>query len=113
MDSPKRHRHVRPAKAFLDTLERRDDGRCEVTGALLLVWHHEPAKACSYELIDASPTGARLRVPGPLLEGMTGVAIVRDPGKVHMERALMVVWSRGIRDHSGRVTHHEAGIRVL
>ena len=44
---------------------------------------------------------------------MTGVVITLDPGKIHVDRAFMVVWSRCIRDAEGQVIHHEAGIRFL
>ena len=36
-----------------------------------------------------------------------------EPGAIEINRAIMVVWSRGIRDPDGRVGHHEAGIRYL
>jgi hypothetical protein len=44
---------------------------------------------------------------------MTGVAVEIQPGDVALDRAVMVVWSRGIRDGDGRTLHFEAGIRFL
>ncbi len=97
----------------MQMLDRRDGGRQEFVGQLQLIWHHEPGRACAFEVIDISSTGARLRVGAALLDGMTGVVITLDPGKIHVDRAFMVVWSRCIRDAEGQVMHHEAGIRFL
>jgi hypothetical protein len=44
---------------------------------------------------------------------MTGVAVRYEPGAIAIDRAIMVVWSRGIRDSEGRVSHNEAGIRYI
>ena len=113
MDSHQRRSSVRRASAFLDAIERRDTNRRSGTGEILLFWHHDPSRIAAYEAIDTSGTGARLRTEAPLPEGMTGVAVGFRPGDVSIERTVMVVWSRAIRDGEGRVTHHEAGIRYL
>lgn len=97
----------------MQMLDRRDGGRQEFLGKVHLIWHHEPGRACTFEVIDVSSTGARLRVGVSLLEGMTGVVVTLDPGKVEVNRTFMVVWSRSIRDAEGHITHHEAGIRFL
>jgi hypothetical protein len=98
MDSPIRRPHVKRASAFLEAVERRDTNRHGGIGEFILFWHHDPSQACVYE---ARP------------EGMTGVAVRYEPGAIEINRAIMVVWSRGIRDPDGRVGHHEAGIRYL
>jgi hypothetical protein len=113
MDNPKHQPHVRPARQFMQMLDRRDGGRQEFLGHVHLIWHHDPDRMCSFEVLDVSSTGARLRVGVSLLEGMTGVVVTLDPGKVEVNRACMVVWSRSIRDPDGHITHHEAGIRFL
>ncbi len=97
----------------MQMLDRRDGGRQEFVGQVQLIWHHEPGRPCSFDVLDISSTGARLRVGISLLEGMTGVVITLDPGKIHVDHAFMVVWARSIRDPDGHVTHHEAGIRFL
>ena len=113
MDNHQRRSSVRRASAFLDAIERRDTNRRAGMGEILLFWHHDPSRVAAYEAIDTSGTGARLRTEAPLPEGMTGVAVGFRPGDVSIERTVMVVWSRAIRDGEGRVTHHEAGIRYL
>lgn len=113
MDSPKHRSSIRRASAFLESIERRDSGRCEGTCELVMFWHHEPSVLCRYETLDVSGTGARVRTDAPLPEGMTGVVLELQPGDIHIERAAMVVWSRAIRDPDGRALHHEAGIRFL
>jgi hypothetical protein len=113
MDNHQRRSSVRRASAFLDAIERRDTNRGAGTGEILLFWHHDPSRIAAYEAIDTSGTGARLRTDAPLPEGMTGVAVGFRPGDVSIERTVMVVWSRAIRDGEGHVTHHEAGIRYL
>ena len=113
MDSRSRRSQLRRASAFLESIERRDSGRHGNTGEIVLFWHHDPGTTCRYETIDVSGTGARIRTEAPLPEGMTGVALELQPGDVQLERAAMVVWSRGIRDADGRTTHHEAGIRFI
>ncbi len=113
MDSRSRRSQLRRASAFLESIERRDSGRHGNTGEIVLFWHHDPGTNCRYETIDVSGTGARIRTDAPLPEGMTGVALELQPGDVQLERAAMVVWSRGIRDADGRTTHHEAGIRFI
>jgi hypothetical protein len=113
MDSPKRRTNVHRASAFLESIERRDSGRSEGTCELVMFWHHEPSVVCRYETLDVSGTGARVRTEAPLPDGMTGVVIELQPGDVHVERAAMVAWSRGIRESDGRTMHFEAGIRFL
>jgi len=113
MDNHQRRSSVRRASAFLDAIERRDTNRRSGTGEILLFWHHDPSRVAAYEAIDTSGTGARLRTDAPLPEGMTGVAVCFRPGDVSIERTVMVVWSRAIRDGEGHVMHHEAGIRYL
>ncbi len=113
MDSRSRRSQLRRASAFLESIERRDAGRHGNAGEIVLFWHHDPGTTCRYETIDVSGTGARVRTEAPLPEGMTGVALELQPGDVQLERAAMVVWSRGIRDTDGRTTHHEAGIRFI
>ncbi len=113
MDSPKRRSHLRPAGAFLESAERRDSGRAAHEGHLVVLWHHDPTRSCAYETNETSESGARIRSTCPLLDGMTGVAVCLNPGEVIIDRTVMVVWSRGIRDAAGRVTHHEAGLRFF
>ena len=103
----------RRASAFLEAIERRDNGRSGGSGELSVFWHHDPSCTCRYETLDVSGSGARVRTEGSLPEGMTGVAVRYEPGAIEINRAIMVVWSRGIRDPDGRVGHHEAGIRYL
>ena len=110
------NRHVakrRRASAFLEAIERRDNGRNQGAGELSVFWHHDPSCTCRYETLDVSGSGARVRTEGSLPEGMTGVAVEFQPGDVALDRAVMVVWSRGIRDADGRTSHFEAGIRFL
>ena len=103
----------RRASAFLEAIERRDNGRNQGAGELSVFWHHDPSRVCCYETIDASSTGARLRTGSLLPEGMTGVAMdLADDGREY-ERVAMVVWSRTVRDAEGNASHHEAGIRFL
>lgn len=113
MDSPRQHSQVRHDRAFTDTLERRVPQRAAHTGHLVLLWHHEPSRMCAYETVDTSECGARVRATCPLLEGMTGVAVCLNPGELPIDRTVMVVWCRGIRDAVGRLTHHEAGLRFF
>ena len=113
MDSPHRRPHVKRASAFLEAVERRDTNRHGGIREFILFWHHDPAQCCVYEALDTSGTGARIRTDAPLPEGMTGVAVRYEPGAIAIDRAIMVVWSRGIRDSEGRVSHHEAGIRYI
>ena len=112
MDS-RRSAQRRRASAFLESVERRDNGRCGSIGEVVLFWHHDPGTTCRFETIDASGTGARIRTDTALPEGMTGVAVEFQPGDVALDRAVMVVWSRGIRDAEGRTSHFEAGIRFI
>jgi hypothetical protein len=113
MDSPERRAHVKPDQAFLDTIERRLPARSVHGGHLVLLWHHDPSRMCAYETVDTSESGARVRASCPLLEGMTGVAVCLNPGELSIDRTVMVVWCRGIRDGEGRLTHHEAGLRFF
>ena len=113
MDSPKHHQHVRRASAFLDSIERRDTGRHHSVGEVVMFWHHDPGHLCRYEALDVSGNGARLRTESLLPEGMTGVVLEFQPGDVQVGRAMMVIWSRSIRDTDGCTTHHEAGIRFI
>ncbi|MBM4099763.1 MAG: hypothetical protein FJ260_07405 [Planctomycetes bacterium] len=112
MDS-RRRQQVRRTSAFLESIERRDNGRSNGTGEIVLFWHHDPATVCRYETLDVSDSGARIRTDASLPEGMTGVAVELQPGDVQLERTAMVVWARGIRDADGRALHHEAGIRFI
>lgn len=112
MDS-RRRQQLRRASSFLESIERRDNGRSANTGEIVLFWHHDPATVCRYDTLDVSGTGARIRTDASLPEGMTGVAVELQPGDVQIERTAMVVWSRGIRDAEGRTLHHEAGIRFI
>lgn len=112
MDS-RRSAKRRQASAFLESIERRDNGRSEGSGELSVFWHHDPTVTCRYETLDVSGSGARVRTECALPEGMTGVAVEFQPGEVALDRAVMVVWSRGIRDAEGRTTHFEAGIRFI
>ncbi|MFO0961478.1 MAG: hypothetical protein U0625_01075 [Phycisphaerales bacterium] len=114
MDSPKRRTQVRHAGAFLESAERRAGGaRVPHDGHIVVLWHHDPMRSCAYETSDTSESGARIRSTCPLLDGMTGVAVCLNPGEIVIDRTVMVVWSRGIRDADGRVTHHEAGLRFF
>ncbi len=113
MDSPHRLTHVRPDQVFLDTIERRTSTRGHHSGHLVLLWHHDPSRMCAYETLDTSESGARVRASCPMLEGMTGVAVCLNPGELTIDRTVMVVWCRGVRDASGRLTHHEAGLRFF
>ena len=113
MDNTPRRSSVRRASAFLEDIERRDTNRPGGFGEFMPSWHHDPSTVGAFEALDTSGSGARLRTDAPLPEGMTGVAVSFQPGNVAIDRAVMVVWSRGIRDAEGRVTHYEAGIRYL
>jgi hypothetical protein len=44
---------------------------------------------------------------------MTGVAMTAKSSDEQIERTVMVVWSRSIRDSDGNTTHHEAGLRFI
>ena len=112
MDS-RRSAKRRRASAFLESIERRDNGRSDGIGEIAVFWHHDPSTTCRYGTIDVSGTGARVRTESALPEGMTGVAMEIQPGDVALDRAVMVVWSRGIRDAEGRTSHFEAGIRFI
>jgi len=113
MDSPEKRNQVHPDRAFLETIERRVPSRAAHGGHLVLLWHHDPSRMCAYETIDTSESGARVRASCPLLEGMTGVAVCLNPGELAIDRTVMVVWCRGIRDGDGRLMHHEAGLRYF
>lgn len=113
MESFDHRRHLRPDPASLDTIERRMPVRTPHSGHLVLLWHHDPSRMCAYETLDTSESGARVRASCPLLEGMTGVAVCLNPGELTIDRTVMVVWCRGIRDANGRLTHHEAGLRFF
>jgi hypothetical protein len=113
MDSFASRSRARAESAALDTLERRLPLRHPYSGQIVLLWHHDPSRACTYETVDTSESGARVRTSCPLLEGMTGVALRLNPGELPIDRTVMVVWCRGIRDGAGRLTHHEAGLRFF
>jgi hypothetical protein len=113
MDSPHQRPHVRHDSAFLESIERRDMGRHNNFGEFVMFWHHDPAELCRYVTLDLSNTGARLRTSTPLPEGMTGVAMTARSCDEQIERTVMVVWSRSIRDIDGNTTHHEAGLRFI
>ncbi len=113
MDNPHQRSHVRRDSAFLDSIERRDMGRRSNLGEFVMFWHHDPADLCRYVTLDLSTTGARLRTEAPLPEGMTGVAMSARSCDEQIERTVMVVWSRSIRDSDGNTTHHEAGLRFI
>jgi hypothetical protein len=113
MDSPHQRPHVRHDSAFLESIERRDMGRHNNFGEFVMFWHHDPAELCRYITLDLSNTGARLRTNTPLPEGMTGVAMTARSCDEQIERIVMVVWSRSIRDADGNTSHHEAGLRFI
>lgn len=113
MDNPRHRPHVRHDSAFLESIERRDMDRRNNLSEFVMFWHHDPADMCRYVTLDLSNTGARLRTNAPLPEGMTGVAMTAKSCDEQLERTVMVVWSRSIRDADGNATHHEAGLRFI
>jgi hypothetical protein len=113
MDNPRHRPHVRLDSAFLESIDRRDMDRRNNLSEFVMFWHHDPADMCRYVTLDLSNTGARLRTSAPLPEGMTGVAMTAKSSDEQIERTVMVVWSRSIRDSDGNTTHHEAGLRFI
>jgi len=102
-------------KAMAETLaeDRRDRGRTAITTGVLVRWHHDPNKQVSYETLDVSEGGIRIRSTCVLLEGMTGRVRLSLPDTPTIDRPAMVAWCRACYDREGRIDHFEGGIRLF
>ncbi len=92
--------------------ERRDNGRRPVSCSVAIRWHHAPLVTESYEGLDFSESGLRIRSKTVLSEGLTGRAVFQA-GSILFDQAAVITWCRGIRDESGRIDGWEAGLRLL
>lgn len=92
--------------------ERRGDERVAVACTVTVCWHHEPDRSSTYEGLDLSEGGLRIRSATLLPEGMTGRAAF-EVGSVIFNNAAVISWCRAIRDSGGRIDHWEAGLRLL
>ncbi len=92
--------------------ERRDNGRRPISCPVAIRWHHSPLITHSYEGLDLSESGLRIRSTTVLPEGMTGRAIFQA-GSIAFDQAAVITWCRGVRDESGRIDEWEAGLRLL
>ncbi len=92
--------------------ERRGGCRNPIACDVEVCWHHDPGCTCTYEGLDLSEYGLRLRADKVLSEGLTGRANF-SVGSVAFDRPCIVSWCRAFRDDSGRISHWEAGLRLI
>jgi len=90
----------------------RAEPRVPFPGELLLSWLHDMNTRIRYRIVDASDHGFRIRTSLPLAEGMTGIAMKLLPEGTLIDRAVWVMWSNRVRDHSDPGPHFEAGLRL-
>ena len=74
--------------------DRRETDRESISVEVVLAWHFNPDQPVRYRSVDLSDTGIRIRSSTPLLEGMTGTLKTILPEGRHLDRPVMVVWSR-------------------
>ncbi len=92
--------------------ERRDNGRRAISCCVSIRWHHSPLTTNSYEGLDLSESGLRIRSATLLPEGMTGRAVFQA-GSTSFDQAAVISWCRAVRDESGRIDGWDAGLRLL
>ncbi len=91
--------------------DRRETDRDSISVEVVLAWHFNPDQPVRYRSVDLSETGIRVRSSTPLLEGMTGTLKTILPEGRHLERPVMVVWTRPGGDDSSH--GFEAGLRFF
>lgn len=92
--------------------ERRGGSRNQIACKVEVCWHHDHENKCTYDGIDLSENGLRLRSPCVLSEGLTGRAKF-SIGSIDFDRAAVISWCRAFRDANGRIDHWEAGLRLI
>ncbi len=92
--------------------ERRGGSRNPIACDVMIRWHHDPATVNSYDGLDLSERGLRIRCDHSLAEGLTG-RVNFAVGTVAFDRPCIVSWCRAFRDSAGRISHWEAGLRLI
>lgn len=91
--------------------DRRESGRESISVEVVLAWHFNPDQPVRYRSVDLSDSGIRIRSSTPLLEGMTGTLKTVLPEGRHLDRPVMVVWTRAGGDDAS--LGFEAGLRFF
>ena len=102
---------IRRATELALAEERRGGGRTQLTCPVDVYWHHRPFELQSYEGLDCSETGLRIRTHAFLMEGLTGRATFWRSG-ISTTRTVVISWTRESVSASGE-TIWEAGLRLL
>lgn len=102
---------IRRATELALAEERRSDGRNFLAFPVDIHWHHRPFELQSYEGLDCSETGLRIRTNRFLMEGLTGRATFVREG-ISTTRTIVISWSREVTSAGGDTTW-EAGLRLL
>ncbi|MSR29495.1 MAG: hypothetical protein EXS03_07985 [Phycisphaerales bacterium] len=92
--------------------ERRGGCRNPVACQVEIRWHHDPEHTTTYDGLDLSENGLRMRSELVIAEGLTGRANF-TVGSMAFDRPCIVSWCRAFRDDCGRITHWEAGLRLI
>jgi hypothetical protein len=102
---------IRRATELALAEERRGGGRAQLACPVDIAWHHRPFELQSYEGLDCSETGLRIRTHTFLMEGLTGRATFSRAG-ITSNSAVVISWVRECTTTSGE-TIWEAGLRLL
>ncbi len=102
---------IRRATELALAEERRGGGRTQLTCPVDIHWHHRPFELQSYEGLDCSETGLRIRTHSFLMEGLTGRATFSREGVVAI-RTVVISWTRESTSPSGEMIW-ESGLRLL
>ncbi|MBM4009290.1 MAG: hypothetical protein FJ285_06830 [Planctomycetes bacterium] len=102
---------IRRATELALAEERRSDGRTKLTCPVNIHWHHRPFELQSYEGLDCSETGLRIRTHNFLAEGLTGRATFSQAG-IPTTRTVVLSWTRESKS-TGNDVIWEAGLRLL
>ena len=102
---------IRRATELALAEERRVGGRSQLSCPVDIHWHHRPLELQSYEGLDCSETGLRIRTHTFLMEGLTGRATFSRAG-IETTKTVVISWARESTSLSGE-TIWEAGLRLL
>jgi len=103
---------IRRATELALAEERRGGGgRTQLACPVDIHWHHRPFELQSYEGLDCSETGLRIRTHTFLMEGLTGRATFSRDG-ITETRTVVISWTRESTSTCGE-TVWEAGLRLL
>lgn len=93
--------------------DRRRGDRVPFPSELVLLWHHDPGTTIRYRVLDVSDGpqggGMRIRSSFALTEGTTGTALRLLPNGEHVDRSIMVCWSRPAEEEGW----HDVGLRFF